>query len=345
MHHDYDVLNRCKRCGAHKARFAEDEEPCESEADRLAAEVKRLSAALEASDRRVEVRDAEIKRLNEGMVAASREALQQALVDAQVQNAAHVTDMQNATRALQSIQTDNETVLAVNAQLRARIENLEQAMRGDEAGLINEIRELRAAVRRSEEAVRVVADAIEARFPSDASSDGAHLRAWLRRNHVRIVRGDPRPAPIQTTCPECRTVGGHKFDCNRGRTPEARAKCDACGVVGGHKWRCPVFGGLKYRENANKTVGEALADGDTVALANRLIASWEREAQVTQQSLDEATDLLARWEAWAYGPPGEPPGDMLPATQLFIGPQRCSACKAPNFTCAVHAEPKDESNG
>ena len=56
MHHDYDVLGRCKRCGEHKARFAEDEEPCESEADRLRA--------------KLETREAEIKRLNEALVEA-----------------------------------------------------------------------------------------------------------------------------------------------------------------------------------------------------------------------------------------------------------------------------------
>ena len=76
MHHDYDVLGRCKRCGAHKARFAEDEEPCESEADRLAAEVRRLSAALEASDRRVAERD---KRIDE--LALIRARLEQRIAE------------------------------------------------------------------------------------------------------------------------------------------------------------------------------------------------------------------------------------------------------------------------
>ena len=69
MHHDYDVLGRCKRCGAHKARCAEDEEPCESEADRRAAEVKRLSAALEAAGGQIVELQNDYARVYDALVA------------------------------------------------------------------------------------------------------------------------------------------------------------------------------------------------------------------------------------------------------------------------------------
>lgn len=202
--------------------------------------------------------------------------------------------MQQALERIEQLQREKR-------RLEARLHNLEQAMRGDDAGLIDEIRDLRAYVRRSDEAVRVVAEAIELRFPSDESSDGGHLRAWLRRHHVRIVRGDPR-SPVRTPCPQCRVRGGHKLDCTASSIP---------------------------------SITQALADGDTVALANRLIASWEREAQVTQQSLDEATDLLTELQRHVYG-------DMLAKVRLFIGPKRCGACSE-GTPCAVHAEP--EGNG
>lgn len=60
--------------------------------------------------------------------------------------------------------------------------------------LIHENRVMRAYIRRSDEAIRTVADAIEKRFPSDCG-DGDDLRGWLRRMHVRRVRGNPKETP------------------------------------------------------------------------------------------------------------------------------------------------------
>lgn len=79
MHHDYDVLGRCKRCGEHKARFAEDEEPCVTQADRLRGRVTYLENELGGATlagvelaAKLETREAEIKRLNEALVAADK---------------------------------------------------------------------------------------------------------------------------------------------------------------------------------------------------------------------------------------------------------------------------------
>lgn len=75
-----------------------------------------------------------------------------------------------------------------------------RAMANDD--LIEQIRELRAQVRRGDEAIRTVADLIEhciALKTADRGYIEGALGGWLRRDYVRIVRGEPRPGLHETT--------------------------------------------------------------------------------------------------------------------------------------------------
>jgi hypothetical protein len=66
--------------------------------------------------------------------------------------------------------------------------------------------------------------------------------------------------------------------------------------------------------------------------------SWQEEAKANEETVDEASALLESIEVWANGSTTFPP-DLLSDIRLFLGPQRCGACKA-GGVCAVHSEEK-----
>jgi len=64
--------------------------------------------------------------------------------------------------------------------------------------------------------------------------------------------------------------------------------------------------------------------------------SWQKEAEANESVVNIASRLLEDVEVWANGSTTFP-GALLGEVRLFLGPQRCSACKSGGW-CSVHQE-------
>jgi|ERR1044071_1210058 predicted nucleic acid-binding Zn-ribbon protein len=76
---------------------------------------------------------------------------------------------------------------------------LQRELAEGESDLVAQVREARAHARRGDEAIRCVAEMIEQAHAAWTEHHGhmppsafASLQHWLRRDYVRIVRGEPR---------------------------------------------------------------------------------------------------------------------------------------------------------
>ena len=99
-------------------------------------------------------------------------------------------------------------------ELTAEVDRLSKALEAlteENNGLVTDVAALLSYQRKAHEAIRSVALLIEA-------DDKAGQQYWLRRGIVRIVRGEPRPAP----CAECNVSGGHKLSCSQAPRPLRR---------------------------------------------------------------------------------------------------------------------------